>query len=327
MIKVGIVGSEGYALGELVSLLINHPDVILERVYSPERKGVRISDLHPGLFGERAIEFSDEDKFDDLDVLFLCVASGESSRFLQEHTLPESLRIIDFTVDHRHPILSGDTGEFVYGLSEGYRRQICHARKVSVPGCFALSIELALLPLAKHLLLTHDIHISSVSGRTETMARPRGFSHAAYDTFFDNFSVYKPFAHPQLQEVIEVLCDVQKSFCKKVHFVPMRGNFNRGIYTSLYTKCMVDLDTLHELYEEYYEDHSFVHLVSRYPDVRDTVNTNHALIHLSRHEDMLMVVCTLDNLMKGAAGTAVHLMNLMTGLVENTGLRIKSSAY
>lgn len=326
MIHVGIIGSEGYAVGELVSLLINHPDAVLERVYAPERAGLKVSDLHPGLFGERPIDFTAEEHFDDLDVLFLCVPSGEARKFLQTHKLPETLKIIDFTGDHRQWGQNSDM-DFVYGLSECYRRKICHAQRVSVPGCFAVSIELALLPLAKHLLLNHDIHICSVSGRTETVARPKQMSHVTYDLFFDNFSVYKPFGHPQVEEVTQVLTDVQKSFKNKLYFVPMRGNFNRGIYTTLYLPCSVKLDTLYELYQDYYSDHAFVHLVNHYPDVRDTVNTNHALLHLSQHEEQLMVVCTLDNLMKGAAGTAVHLMNLMMGLVENTGLKIKSSAY
>ena len=323
MLKVGIVGSEGYALGELVSLLINHPDVSLERVYAPNRAGLRVSDLHPGLFGERPILFSAESKFDDLDVLFLCVPSGDADAFLSKHPLPESLKVIDFTVDHR----SVEEGRFVYGLAECYRRRITEANRVSVPGCFALSIELALLPLAKHLMLNSEIHVHSVSGRTETVARPRTTAPLTYDTFFDNFSVYKPFEHPQLSEVSAVLKDVQRSFDQPISFVPMRGNFNRGIYTTLYTRSTVDQETLEEMYRDYYADHSFVHIVPNYPDVRDPVNTNHALINLSKHGDRLLVVCALDNLMKGAAGTAVHLMNLMTGLVENTGLRIKSSAY
>lgn len=326
MYNVGIVGSEGYAVGELFSLLINHPDVILRRVYAPSREGTLVNDVHPGLFGERRMEFTGEAKFDDLDVLFICLQTGASRRFLSTHHLPEGLRIIDFSLEHRLPT-EGEDGGFLYGLSEAYRRRICSAERVVVPGCFASSITIGLLPLAKHLLLNSEIHIHSVAGKTEAAARPREGVPLSYNMLFDDYSIYRPFAHPQIDEVRNTLCDVQKSFGQVLNFIPTRANFARGIYTSMYTECNVDLETIKGLYREYYDDHSFVHLVDKYPDVKDISNTNNCLLHLSKHGEKLLIISTLDNLLKGAAGTAIHIMNLMLGLVETTGLRVKSSSF
>ena len=326
MFNVGIVGSEGYAVGELFSLLINHPDVTLRRVYAPGRVGTVVNDVHPGLFGERRMEFTDEAKFDDLDVLFICLQTGASRAFLNTHKLPDNLKVIDFSLEHRLPT-EGIDGGFVYGLPESYRRRICNADRVAVPGCFASSIAIGLIPLAKHLLLNNEIHIHSVAGKTEAAARPREGSPLSYNMLFDDFSIYRPFVHPQIDEVRNTLCDIQKSFQQRLNFIPMRANYARGIYTSIYTECSVDLHTIREMYEEYYDDHSFIHIVDKYPDVRDIANTNNCLLHLSKHEGKLLIVSTLDNLLKGAAGTAIHIMNLMTGLVETTGLRVKSSSF
>ncbi len=326
MLNVGIVGSEGYAVGELFSLLINHPDVILRKVYAPGRAGTMVNDIHPGLFGERCMEFSGDANFDELDILFICLQTGASRAFLSTHELPEYLKIIDFSLEHRLPQEGVDRG-FVYGLPECYRRLICNSTKVAVPGCFASSIAVALIPLAKHLLLNTEIHIHSVAGKTEAAARPQAGAPLSYNMLFEDFSIYRPFTHPQIDEVHNTLNDIQKSFQQQMNFIPMRGNFARGIYTSIYLDCSVDIETIKEMYREYYEDHSFVHIVDKYPDVRDIANTNNCLIHLSKHNGKLLIVSTLDNLMKGAAGTAIHIMNLMAGLVETTGLRLKSSSY
>lgn len=325
MYKVGIVGSEGYAVGELYNLLINHPDVHVEMIYSPQRAGMSVSELFNDLNSMRALVFTDRLELEGLDVLFLCLQSVASREFLHLFDIPEGLKVIDFSQEFRHT----DTEEtgFIYGLSEGNRRAITRATRVSVPGAFATAIQTPLMPLAKHLLLNNDIHVTAVAGKTEALARPKLEGGLTYDMLFDNFHVFRPLEHHHVGEIKQTLRKVQKSFDSDIILIPMRGNFTRGVYTTMYLDCPLDLVEIRRLYDEYFDDHSFVHIVDEYPDVRDTVNTNELHIHLSKHGNRLLIVSTLDNLMKGAAGTAIHIMNLMLGLVETTGLNVKPSVF
>ena len=326
MYKVGILGSEGYAVGELYNLLVHHPDVHLEMIYAPQRVGMSVAELFNDLNSMRALNFTDELKLEGLDVLFLCLQSAASTReFLQDFEIPEGLKVIDFSQEYRHTDPE-ETG-FVYGLPEANRRALTNAAKASVPGAFASAIQTPLIPLAKHLLLNSDIHVTSVAGKTEALARPRVISGITYDMLFDNFHVLQPLEHRHIGEIERTLRNIQNSFDSEIVFIPMRGDFNRGIYTTLYLDCPLDIDSVQAIYEEYFDDHSFVHIVDSYPDVRDTVNTNEMHIHLSKHGQRLLIVSTMDNLMKGAAGTAIHIMNLMLGLVENTGLNIKPLVF
>lgn len=323
MIHVGIVGSEGYAVGELYSLLLNHPDVRLDKVYAPNRRGMKVSELFNDLRDYKSLTFTDEDDFEGLDLLFICLPTGHSERFQREYHLPPELKLIDFS--HEHRLSKGDG--YVYGLPEAYREEIMAAQKVSVPGSLAMAIELPLIPLAKNMVLNHPLHINSVAGKTEAFARPTPDTTLSYEVIFDNFHVFNPFNHSHEEEVKTILTDLQKSFKQELNLIPMRGNYNRGIYTTAYLNTHIELSVIRQMYEEYFEDKPFVKIVDEYPDVRDTVNTNDLLIHVSKHADRLLIVSTMDNLMKGAAGNAIQIMNLMFGLVETTGLQIKPSVF
>ncbi|MDN4754291.1 hypothetical protein QYZ87_07085 [Porphyromonadaceae bacterium W3.11] len=325
MYKVGIVGSEGYAVGELYNLIINHPDVHLEMIYAPNRKGTHISDLYHDLNNIRSLTFTDEPMLDELDVLFLCLQSAASREFLETHLVPDHLKIIDFSQEYRHTDFN-ENG-FIYGCCEANRRQLNFANKASVPGSFATAIQVPLIPLAKHLLLNSPLHVYSVSGKTEAFARPTPEKGISYDMLFDNFHVHRPLEHHHVAEVKRTLQGIQASFEEDIILIPMRGNYTRGLYTTTYLDTTVDLETIKEIYREYFEDHSFVKLVDYYPDVRDTVNTNEIHIHLSKHGNRLLIVSTCDNLLKGAAGNAIHIMNLMLGLVETVGLNVKGTIF
>ena len=323
MIQVGIVGSEGYAVGELYSLLAGHPDVVLAKVYAPSRRGLRVSELYNDLRDYKSLTFSDDDDFSGLDLLFICLPTGQSERFQKEVRLPSDLKLIDFAHEHR---LAKDQG-YVYGLPEAYTPEIAAASKVSVPGSLAMAIELPLIPLARNLVLNHPLHINTVAGKTEGFARPTPDTRLSYEVIFDNFHVFQPFSHAHEEEIRTVLSDLQRSFKQELNLIPMRGNFNRGIYTTTYLNTHIELSVIRGMYEEYFEDKPFIKIVDEYPDVRDTVNTNALLIHLSKHGERLLVTSTMDNLMKGAAGNAVQIMNIMFGLVETTGLQVKPSVF
>ena len=323
MIHAGIAGSEGYAVGELYSILVNHPDVLLEKVYAPSRRGMKVSELYNDLRDYKSLTFTDEDDFSGLDLLFVCLPTGQSERFQKEYHLPPELRLIDFSHERR---LAREEG-YVYGLPEAYSEEIMTAHKVSVPGSVAMAIELPLIPLARNMALNRPLHIHTVAGKTEGFARPTPERALSYEVIFDNFHVFNPFGHVHETEIRTILSDLQKSFRQELNLIPMRGNFNRGIYTTTYLTTHLDLPTIREMYEEYFESHPFVKIADRYPDVRDAVGTNVLLIHLSKHGDRLLITSTMDNLMKGAAGNAVQCMNLMFGLVETTGLQIKPSVF
>lgn len=325
MYKVGIIGSEGYIVGELYNLLINHPDVHVEMIYAPSRVGMSVAEVFNDLSSLRTLHFTDELNLEGLDVLFLTLQSADSRHFLTANKIPEGLKIIDFSQEYRHTDVN-ETG-FEYGLPEGNRRALTRATRASVPGAFATAIQVPLIPLAKNLLLNSDIHINSVAGKTEALARPLLDRGITYDMLFDNFHVHKPLEHHHVGEVRKTLQRFQNSFDSEIVMIPMRGNYTRGIYTTMYFEMPLEIEAIREIYEAEYSDHSFVHIVDEYPDVRDTVNTNDVHIHLSKHGNRLLIVSTLDNLMKGGAGNAIHIMNLMLGLVETTGLNIKPSVF
>lgn len=325
MYKVGIVGSEGYAVGELYNLIIQHPDVRLEMIYAPNRKGTSVSELFHDLSNLRSLSFTDEPMLEDLDVLFLCLQSAASRYFLETHIIPKDLKVIDFSQEYRHTDL--EENGFIYGCCEANQKELVFANRASVPGSFATAIQVPLIPLAKHLLLNSPIHVYSVSGKTEAFARPTPESGISYEMLFDNFHVHRPLEHHHVAEVKRTLKNIQSSFDEEIILIPMRGNYTRGLYTTTYLDCPLDINTIIEMYQDYFEGHSFVRLVDGYPDVRDTVNTNEIHIHLSKHGNRLLIVSTCDNLLKGAAGNAIQIMNLMLGLVESVGLNVKPTVF
>ena len=322
MIKVGIIGGAGYTAGELIRLLINHPDTEITFVNSTSNAGNKITDVHEGLYGETNLRFTDELPLDNVDVLFFCTAHGDTKKFLESHSIPESVKIIDLSMDYR---IANPEHDFVYGLPELNRRRICNAQHIANPGCFATCIQLGVLPLAKHLLLNSELHVNAITGSTGAGVKPSSTSHFSWRN--DNISIYKPFTHQHLAEIKQSLSQLQNSFQGNINFIPVRGNFSRGIFATTYIDCKVELDEIKRIYEEYYDDHSFTFVTDKNPDLKQVVNTNKCLIYLQKYEDKLLIISMIDNLLKGASGQAIHNMNLLFGLEETVGLHLKPSAF
>ena len=322
MIKVGIIGGAGYTAGELIRLLINHPDVEIAFINSTSNAGNRITDVHEGLYGETDMRFTAELPLNEIDCLFFCTAHGDTRKFMESHVVPEQVKLIDLSMDYR---IKSEEHDFVYGLPELNRRAICSARHIANPGCFATCIQLGVLPLAKHLMLNSDLHVNAITGSTGAGVKPSSTSHFSWRN--DNISIYKPFTHQHLAEINQSLVQLQNSFASQINFIPVRGNFSRGIFATTYLDCKVELSEIQRIYEEYYSDHSFTFIVDKNPDLKQVVNTNKCLIYLQKYEDKLLIVSMIDNLLKGASGQAVHNMNLLFGLEETVGLHLKPSAF
>jgi len=323
MIKVGIIGGSGYAAGELIRILINHPDVDLRWVHSRTVAGQRIVDVHQGLHGEIDMNFSSKLDLPGIDVLFCCRPAGKTREFLETMTVPEDLRIIDLSRDFR---LEAEGNDFVYGLSELNRKPMVRgARRVANPGCLAMAVELSLIPLAKNLLLNSDINTTVFTGATSEGAEHRPTTHYAWRN--DNAVVYRPFRHTQEAEILQTLKAMQQSFNARLNMVPVRGPFSRGIMAVTWLDCSLELSEVIRIYQEYFDDHNFTFITSKIPDLKDVINTNKCIIHLDKIDGRLLITAVIDNLLKGAAGNAVHTMNLLFGLQETTGLTMKSAAF
>lgn len=321
-IKVGVIGGAGYTAGELLRILVNHPNVEIVFVNSSSNAGNPIADVHSGLVGETNLVFTSELPFSAVDALFLCSAHGDSKKFMEEHDLPEHLKIIDLSTDYRQKRADHD---FVYGLPELNRSTICAASRIANPGCFATAIQLALLPLAEAGLLVDEIHVNAITGSTGAGVKPSSTSHFSWRN--NNISIYKAFDHQHLQEIGQSLCQLQPDFDKALNFIPVRGNFARGIYATSYINCSLTLDEAVELYKEYYQHAAFTFVVDKNPDMKQVVNTNKAIVYLEKHGEKLLIVSMIDNLLKGASGQAVQNMNLMFGLDEKAGLNLKSIGF
>ena len=322
MIKVGIIGGAGYTAGELLRLLLNHPEVEIGFVHSTSNAGNRLTDVHEGLYGDTGLVFTDALPLDEVDVVFFCTAHGDTRKFMESHTLPGQLKVIDLSMDYR---LKAPGNEFIYGLPELNRRATCQSKYVANPGCFATAIQLGLLPLAKNLLLSGDIMVNAITGSTGAGVKPGATTHFSWRN--DNISIYKAFEHQHVPEIRQSLKQLQNSFDSEIDFIPYRGDFARGIFCTIVVKNIMETDELYKMYEQYYERDSFVHLVRKSIDLKQVVNTNKCLIHLERHGGKLLIVSCIDNLLKGASGTAVHNMNLLFNLEETVGLRLKPSAF
>lgn len=268
------------------------------------------------------MRFTAELPFEKIDLLFFCTAHGDTKKFMDSHTLPEHLKVIDLSTDYRQ---ESETHEFVYGLPELNRRRICQAKYVANPGCFATCIQLAVLPLAKHLMLNSELHVNAITGSTGAGVKPSATTHFSWRN--DNISIYKPFTHQHLAEINQSLKQLQNSFNSAVNFIPVRGNFSRGIFATVYLDCKIELEEIRKIYEDYYDDHSFTFITDKAPDLKQVVNTNKCLLHLQKFGDKLLVTSVIDNLLKGASGQAVHNMNLLFNLEETVGLHLKPSAF
>ncbi len=320
MIKVGIIGGAGYTAGELLRILVHHPEVKIEYVHSESNAGNMLSDVHGGLIGETDLSFSDSYQFETIDALFLCSAHGQSRAFLEANSVPERVKIIDLAQDFRD-----ESNGFVYGLPEINRERVKGANKVANPGCFATAIEIAALPLAAAGKLEDELHITALTGSTGAGVKPAATTHFSWRT--DNISVYKSFEHQHLLEIGRTLKWLQPSYDKMINFVPMRGDFARGIFVSMYIKSDLTQEEAVQLYKEFYADATFTFVVDKYPDLKQVVNTTKGVIAVQKHGDKLHVVSVIDNLLKGASGQAVQNMNLMFGLDERCGLNLKPSGF
>ena len=320
MVKVGIIGGAGYTAGELIRLLINHPAVEIAFVHSTSNAGNAVSDVHGGLVGETDLRFSDHYDLTAVDVLFLCSAHGQSRKFWEENPAPVTLKIIDLAQDFRD-----ESCGYVYGLPEINRKRIASTTRLANPGCFATAIQLALLPLAANGLLKNEVHITAITGSTGAGVKPGATTHFSWRN--DNISVYKAFEHQHLIEIGRTLKTLQPSFDSAVNFVPMRGDFARGIFASVYTECDLTAEQAVELYNDFYRDAAFTFVAQREVDLKQVVNTNKAIVSVAKYGNKLHIVSVIDNLLKGASGQAVQNMNIMLGLDENTGLKLKPSAF
>jgi N-acetyl-gamma-glutamyl-phosphate reductase len=317
-IKVGIVGSAGYTGGELIRLLINHPNAEIVFAHSKSNTHKKLYSVHTDLLGETELVFSDT-LSDNVDVLFMCAGHGESKKFLTENKIAAHMKLIDLSNDHRY------SGGFTYGLPELNRDVIKTTSKLANPGCFATAIQLALLPLAKSNLLTADVHVNATTGSTGAGQALTETSHFSWRN--NNLSVYKAFEHQHLSEITQSVKQFQPAFAAAINFIPQRGNFARGILATTYTYCTLSLDDARKMYEAYYADHAFVHLSEKNIDLKQVVNTNKCLLYISKHGNNLMVTSAIDNLLKGASGQAVQNMNLMFGMPETTGLKLKAIGF
>lgn len=322
MIKAGIIGGAGYTAGELIRILVNHPTVEIAFVNSTSNAGKDVTAVHGGLFGETELVFTNELPLDGVDVLFLCSAHGDSRKFLEANTVPAGLKIIDLSTDYRQARPDHD---FVYGLPEINKEAIQKAFHVANPGCFATAIQLAILPLAAAGLLTDDVHINAITGSTGAGVKPAETSHFSWRN--SNISVYKAFGHQHLDEIEQSVRQLQPGFDKNLNFIPVRGNFARGIFASTYTKCPLSVGEAKALYSEFYKDAAFTFVADKNPDMKQVVNTNKAIIYVEKHGENLLIISMIDNLLKGASGQAVQNMNLMVGIDEKAGLNLKSTGF
>lgn len=320
--KVGVIGSAGYTGGELLRILVNHPEVELVFVNSNSNAGNKIYQVHQDLIGYTDMEFTNELPFDTVDAIILCLGHGDARKFLDSHTIPEHLKIVDLSTDYRH---HANADGFTYGLPELNREAIKGATKIANPGCFATCIQLGLLPLAEANELKDEVHISAVTGSTGAGVRPGATTHFSWRN--NNVSVYKAFEHQHLVEIGESLAQLQNGFNEEVNFVPFRGDFPRGIYASMYIKSDLSEEEATKIFNDYYKDHPFTHVIDFNPNLKQVVNTNNCVVYVKKYGNKLHIISMIDNLLKGASGQAVQNLNLIFGLPENTGLRLKPSGF
>lgn len=319
--KIGILGAAGYTGGELIRLLLNHPEAEIVFANSESNAGNLVSDVHEGLIGETELKFTDEMPFDQVDVVFFCFGHGKSEAFLKEHTIPENVKIIDLAQDFR---IKG-SHDYVYGLPEINKEQIQQAQHLANPGCFATAIQLALLPAAMLHLLKEDVAVNAITGSTGAGQKPGATTHFSWRV--DNLSIYKPFHHQHIAEIRQSLTQEQGYLDASIDFIPYRGNFARGIFCTAVIKTDAPASDVIAAYKEYYRNAAFTHYSDKSIDLKQVVNTNKALVHVDGFEGKILVTSCIDNLLKGAVGQAVQNMNIMFGLDETTGLKLKASAF
>lgn len=355
MIKVGILGAAGYTGGELIRLLINHPEAEIVFANSESNAGNYVYDVHEGLLGDTELKFTDEMPFDKVDVVFFCFGHGKSEQFLKEHTIPENVKIVDLAQDFRlrgsqsltsleGNAMTSDCHDFVYGLPEINKAEIARCQHLANPGCFATCIQLGLLPAAKAGLIQHDVAVNAITGSTGAGQKPSATTHFSWRN--NNFSVYKLFTHQHLHEITETMNTLRPSYAPEVvdtlnegfdvedekvtiDFIPYRGDFARGIFCTEVIRLdkTVDKEEVVALYKDFYKDAAFTHYSDKAPDLKQVVNTNKAIVHVDVFGKKIVVTSMIDNLLKGAVGQAVQNMNIMFGIDEKAGLNLKANAF
>lgn len=321
MIQAGIIGGAGYTAGELIRILLNHPGVNINFIYSTSQAGKPVTHIHQDLLGETSLEFSDRVN-KDADVVFLCLGHGNSKKFLEEHSFSETTKIIDLSTDFR---IKAEDNSFEYGLPEMNREEIKNSRFIANPGCFATAISLAILPLASAGMLEDEVHINAVTGATGAGTSLSETTHFSWRD--NNFSAYKAFEHQHLAEITQSVTQLQKGFTSALNFIPNRGNFSRGIHCTAYTAFSGSMEEARALYENYYKDAAFTFVVEEDLHLKQVVNTNKCLVRLQKFGNKLLITTILDNLLKGASGQAVQNMNLIFGLNETEGLKLKANYF
>ena len=355
MIKVGILGAAGYTGGELIRLLINHPEAEIVFANSESNAGNYVYDVHEGLLGDTELKFTDEMPFDKVDVVFFCFGHGKSEQFLKEHTIPENVKIVDLAQDFRlrgsqslasleGNAMTSDCHDFVYGLPEINKAEIARCQHLANPGCFATCIQLGLLPAAKAGLIQHDVTVNAITGSTGAGQKPSATTHFSWRN--NNFSVYKLFTHQHLHEITETMNTLRPSDAPEVvdtlnegfdveddkvtiDFIPYRGDFARGIFCTEVIRLdkTVNKEEVVALYKDFYKDAAFTHYSDKAHDLKQVVNTNKAIVHVDVFGKKIVVTSMIDNLLKGAVGQAVQNMNIMFGIDEKAGLNLKANAF
>lgn len=318
-ISIGILGGAGYTAGELIRILLRHPHAQIAWVQSESHAGQALAQAHGDLLGETELRFAAQPGA--AEVVFLCTGHGKSKALLEKYAFPPETRIIDLGNDFR---LAAPGSDFCYGLPELNREAVRSAQHIANPGCFATAIQLALLPLAQAQLLG-EVHIQAITGSTGAGQNPEPTTHFSWRS--SNLSVYKPFSHQHLPEIRQSLAQLQPGYAQALNFVPIRGDFTRGIFASLYLDCPLGEDEAQGLYRDYYASHPFTLLSEANPHLKQVINTNKCILHLERHGSKLFIISILDNLLKGASGQAVQNMNLMCGIEETAGLWLKGAAF
>ena len=321
MIEAGIIGGAGYTAGELIRILLYHPEVNLNFVYSTSQPGRPVHSIHQDLIGETELKFTNLIN-KEADVVFLCLGHGNSKKFLSENEFSERTKIVDLSTDFR---MKSNDHTFVYGLPEINKDKIQSASFIANPGCFATAISLAILPLAQAGLLLEDVHVNAVTGAT---GAGTSLSKTTHFTWRDNnFSAYKSFEHQHLQEIGQSLKQLQENHSAAINFIPNRGNFSRGIHATAYTKFEGELEEAKLMYSEFYKNAAFTFVTEEELHLKQVVNSNKCLLSLQKFDDKLLITSVIDNLLKGASGQAVQNMNLMFGFEEKTGLNLKASYF
>ena len=325
MLEIGIIGGAGYTAGELIRLLLNHPEANINFVYSTSNAGNKLHKVHKDLIGSTEISFTSQINT-KVDTLFLCLGHGNSTSFLEKNNFSKNTKIIDLSNDFRLFTDKNFKGkDFVYGLPELDKTAIKTAKYIANPGCFATALQLAILPLAAKGLLNNDIHINAVTGATGAGTSLSTTTHFTYRD--NNYSHYKAFNHQHLGEINQTVNQLQANFNAEINFIPNRGNFSRGIFATTYTKYDGSLDDAIKIYKEYYKDAAFTFVSDEEIHLKQVVNTNKCLIHLAKHGTKLLITSAIDNLLKGASGQAVQNLNLMYDFEETLGLNLKASYF